>query len=121
MNYRHLAVALVAFAAASPLSAQSVKAGVEAWQRTDYAGAVAIWRPLADKGDPDAAFNLGQAYRFGRGVPLNLADAQEWFERAASKGHVDAEVTLGLRLFQNGNVVLEDQVFLVVSDADRVR
>ena len=30
--------------------------------------AVAIWRPLAEKGDADAAFNLGQAYRLGRGV-----------------------------------------------------
>jgi TPR repeat protein len=104
MKYRYLAVALVAFALASPLSAQSVKAGVEAWQRSDYAGAVAIWRPLAEKGDPDAAFNLGQAYRLGRGVPTNLAAAQEWFERAASKGHVDAETTLGLLLFQNGNL-----------------
>ena len=42
-------------AAAAPLAAQSVKAGIEAWQHADYAGAVAIWRPLAEKGDADAA------------------------------------------------------------------
>jgi TPR repeat protein len=88
---------------AAPLAAQSVKAGIEAWQRSDYAAAVAIWRPLAEKGDADAAFNLGQAYRLGRGVPTNLGAAQTWFERAAQKGHVDAEATLGLLLFQNGN------------------
>ena len=70
-----------------------------------HAGAVAIWRPLADKGDADAAFNLGQAYRLGRGVPLDLAPAQGWLERAARKGHVDAQATLGLLLFQNGNRV----------------
>jgi hypothetical protein len=86
-----------------PVSAQSVKAGIEAWQKADYSAAVAIWRPLAEKGDPDAQFNLGQAYRLGRGVPINLAAAQSWFERAADKGHVDAETTLGLLLFQNGN------------------
>jgi TPR repeat protein len=85
------------------LSAQSVKAGIEAWQRADYAAAVAIWRPLAEKGDADAAYNLGQAYRLGRGVSLNLAVAQTWLERAANSGHVDAETTLGLLLFQNGN------------------
>ncbi|MBV8907575.1 MAG: hypothetical protein JOZ20_01110, partial [Sphingomonas sp.] len=45
----------------APLSAQSVKAGIEAWQHADYAAAVAIWRPLAENGDADAAFNLGQA------------------------------------------------------------
>lgn len=97
-----IAVALAALAAA-PGRAQTVKAGVEAWQRSDYAAAVAIWKPLAEKGDADAAFNLGQAYRFGRGVPMSLADAQTWFETAARKGHVDAQTTLGLLLFQNGN------------------
>jgi TPR repeat protein len=90
-------------AVAAPLPAQSVKAGIEAWQRADYAAAVAIWRPLAEKGDADAAFNLGQAYRLGRGVPTNLGAAQTWFERAANKGHVDAQATLGLLLFQNGS------------------
>jgi hypothetical protein len=97
-----IAAAVCAFAPA-PLAAQSVKAGIEAWQRSDYAAAVAIWRPLAEKGDTDAAFNLGQAYRLGRGVTLNLGAAQSWFERAAQKGHVDAQATLGLLLFQNGN------------------
>ncbi len=97
-----MAVTLAALVAA-PGRAQTVKAGVEAWQRSDYAAAVAIWKPLAEKGDADAAFNLGQAYRFGRGVPMSLADAQTWFETAARKGHVDAQTTLGLLLFQNGN------------------
>jgi len=103
MNCKYfVAVALLA-ASASPLSAQSVRAGIEAWQKSDYAGAVAIWRPLADKGDADAEFNLAQAYRLGRGVPTNLAAAKTWFERAAGQGHVDAQTTLGLLLFQSGD------------------
>ena len=92
-------------AANSHLAAQSVKAGIDAWQKSDYASAVAIWRPLAEKGDADAAFNLGQAYRLGKGVDLNLAAAQTWYERAADKGHLDAQTTLGLLLFQNGNQI----------------
>ena len=96
-------VASAVLMVAAPAFAQSVKAGIEAWQREDYAAAVEIWRPLARRGDADAAFNLGQAYRLGRGVPLNLAEAQGWFERAARTGHVDAQTTLGLLLFQNGN------------------
>lgn len=96
-----LAAALAAIAAAAPLRAQSVRAGIEAWQRADYTAAVAIWRPLAEKGDADAAFNLGQAYRLGRGIPTNLSAAKSWFERAAAKGHIDAQTTLGLLLFQN--------------------
>jgi hypothetical protein len=103
VNCKYLVAAALLIASAAPVSAQSVRAGIDAWQKSDYAGAVAIWRPLADKGDPDAEFNLGQAYRLGRGVPINLAAAKTWFERAAKQGHVDAQTTLGLLLFQNGD------------------
>jgi len=102
---RKLLMALAVAAMAMPAAAQSVKSGIEAWQRGDTAGAVAIWRPLAAKGDADAAFNLGQAYRLGKGVPTDLSQAQSWLEQAARKGHVDAQSTLGLLLFQNGNRV----------------
>ncbi|HEY6048865.1 MAG TPA: SPOR domain-containing protein [Sphingomicrobium sp.] len=103
MKPRHLLLAALLLTASAPLSAQSVKAGIEAWQRSDYVGAVAIWRPLAEQGDADAEFNLGQAYRLGRGVPTSLSAAQTWFERAANQGHIDAQTTLGLLLFQNGD------------------
>jgi uncharacterized protein len=103
MNSKYLVAAVLVALLGAPLSAQTVKAGIEAWQRSDYGSAVAIWRPLAEKGDADAAFNLGQAYRLGRGVTINLGAAQSWFLRAASAGHIDAQTTLGLLLFQNGD------------------
>ncbi|HMI41386.1 MAG TPA: SPOR domain-containing protein [Sphingomicrobium sp.] len=81
----------------------TVKAGVEAWQRGDHAAAIAIWQPLAGKNDADALFNLGQAYKLGIGVSLDLPRAQELLERAARLGHLDAQTSLGLLLFQNGN------------------
>ena len=105
MILKHLVTAALLAAAASSTSAQTVRAGIEAWQHADYDAAVRIWRPLAEKGDADAAFNLGQAYRLGRGVPTNLGAAATWFERAAAKGHVDAQTTLGLMLFENGDRV----------------
>ena len=99
-----LFIALAILVAPAAVTAQpSVKAGVEAWQKGDYAAAVAAWRPLAEKGDADAAFNLGQAYRLGRGVEVNLGAAQTWLARAAEQKHLDAQTTLGLLLFQNGN------------------
>lgn len=96
-------VVVASLLCAVPAAAQSVKAGIEAWQRADYAKAISIWRPLAEAGDADAAFNMGQAYRLGRGVPVNLGQAQNWLEQAASKSHLDAQTTLGLLLFGNGN------------------
>lgn len=94
---------LMALALASPAAAQSVRAGIEAWQKGDNARAVAIWRPLAAKGDADALFNMGQAHKLGRGVPLDLGRAQGFYQRAAEKGHAEAQASLGLLLFQNGN------------------
>jgi TPR repeat protein len=103
LSMSKLALLAALVGAAAPAAAQSVKSGIEAWQRADYTAAVRIWRPLAERGDADAAFNLGQAYRLGRGVQINLAAAQTWFERAARKGHLDAQTTLGLMLFGDGN------------------
>ncbi|MEO6248529.1 MAG: SPOR domain-containing protein [Sphingomicrobium sp.] len=88
--------------ARSPAAAQSSKAGVEAWGRGDYAAALTIWRPLAAHGDADAMFNLGQIYRLGRGVPIDLGEAERWYARAARAGHIDAQTQLGMLLFQNG-------------------
>lgn len=99
-----LAAVAVVMATAAPAAApKTVRDGIEAWQRADYAAAVAIWRPLAEKGDADAAFNLGQAYRLGRGVAIDLAAAQTWLRRAANAGHLDAQTTLGLLLFDSGS------------------
>jgi cell division septation protein DedD len=85
----------------SPAGAD-VKAGVDAWQAGNFDSAVKEWRPLADKGDADAQFNMGQAYKLGRGVPSDLRMAQSWYQKAAQQGHEQAQANLGLILFQNG-------------------
>ncbi len=101
-----LTIALLAglvFGTPSLAQVPSVKAGVEAWQNGDFARATGIWRTLAQKGDADAAFNLGQAYRLGRGVAASSSEAAKWFEKAAAKEHLDAQVSLGLLLFDSGD------------------
>ncbi len=79
-----------------------VKAGVDAWSRGDYAVAVREWEGPAQAGDADAMFNLGQAYRLGRGVPQDAARAEQLYARAAQAGHLQAADTYGLMLFQDG-------------------
>ena len=96
------AMLAAALPAAVPAQA-SVRLGIEAWQNGEHDKAVAIWRALADKGDQDAAFNLGQAYRLGKGVAPDSGEAKKWFEKAARAGHLDAQVSLGLLLFDIGN------------------
>jgi TPR repeat protein len=103
-NARHTiaAIALATALAAAPALAD-VKAGVDAWEAGRYDQAVKEWRALADRGDADAQFNMGQAYRLGRGVPADLKIAQSWFEKSAAQGHQEAQANAGLLLFQNGN------------------
>lgn len=84
------------------VAAPSVRAGIAAWQSGSYDLAIGNWRPLADRGDPDAQYNLAQAYFLGHGVPQNSNLAEQWYERAARQGHQEAEANYGLLLFQNG-------------------
>ena len=101
-NKRALGAAgLLAALVAAPALAD-VKAGVDAWSRGDYAGAVREWEAPAAEGDPDAMFNLGQAYRLGRGVVMDLSRAEALYARAAAAGHLQAADTFGLMLFQDG-------------------
>lgn len=96
--------ALVAFLmllGAAPLLA-SVDAGVAKWRAGDWNGAVAEWVTPAARGDTDALFNMGQAYRLGRGVPLDPKAAIDYYRRAAEKGHVAATANLGITLWQQG-------------------
>lgn len=97
-----IAAAAAACTAAAGSASADVQAGIAAWRAGDYPAAVREWRPLAERGDADAQFNLGQAYRLGRGVPVDLDQAQGWFERAARQGHPQAEANLGLTLYQTG-------------------
>jgi localization factor PodJL len=52
-------------------------------------------RAAAAKGDPNAEFEIGQRFADGRGVPQNLTEAADWFDRAAKQGLVPAQFRLG--------------------------
>jgi uncharacterized protein len=96
------AALLVAPAIAQTAPEDPVKVGVDAWEHGDFKGAVERWRLPAAQGNPDAQFNLGQAYKLGRGVATDLVQAEEWYRKAALQGHPQAQDNYGLALFQNG-------------------
>ena len=105
-----------ALLAAAPALAD-VKAGVDAWTAGDFARAVVEWQGPASAGDPDALFNLAQAYRLGRGVEIDNARARQLYEQAAALGHVKAADNFGLMLFQEGEQ--QKAMPLIQSAADR--
>ncbi len=78
------------------------KAGYDAWERGDWDTALKNWRPLAIAGDPEAQYNMGQAYRLGRGVPADTKTAEDWFRKSASGGNAKGKAAYGITMFQNG-------------------
>jgi cell division septation protein DedD len=109
------ALAATLLAGAAPALAD-VKSGVDAWTRGDYSAAVREWEAPAAAGDADAMFNLGQAFRLGRGVPADAQRAEALYARAAAAGHMQAADTYGLMLFQDGR---RDAALPYLQDAAR--
>jgi uncharacterized protein len=99
---------LAAVLAAVPAFAD-FQAGVDAYQKGDYVGAVKEWRPLAEAGDPIAQFNLGLLYLDGHGVPQSVAEAANWFRRAAEQDYTEAQHNLGA-MYGSGQGVKRDYV-----------
>ena len=91
------AVAAAAFVVlAGPLFAQgSLEGGLAAYRSGDYAKAIELWRPLAEKGDAEAQYRIGTLFAEGRGVQRNDETAVTWFRRAAEHGNAMAQYNLG--------------------------
>ena len=53
-------------------------AGLRAFNQGDYATALTVWRPLAEKGDAGAQYSIGFMYQTGKGrlpgTPLKVSD-----------------------------------------------
>jgi len=99
-----LAVLIAASATADPLSD-----ALAAADRHDYATALRLLRPLADKGNAEAQYGLGDIYLYAEGFPHDDAEGAKWYLRAAEQGHAGAQNSLGgLHLIGRG--VSEDSV-----------
>ena len=80
-----------------------------AYDRRDYAAAVQLCRPLAEKGDARAQLSLGGMYYNGQGVQQDYAEAAKWTRKAAEQGYAPAQADLGV-LYWNGQGVPQDVV-----------
>ncbi len=52
-------------------------------------------RKLAERGDPEAQWQMGVRYYDGDGVTHDDVQAMKWFELAAEQGHINAQSRLG--------------------------
>ena len=106
VTMRRAVSALLLLVASSSVAADFA-AGVEAYDRGDYATALREFRLLADQGDAAAQYNLGFMHDNGVGVPEDDRQAVFWYRKAAEQGDAAAQYNLGV-MYSNGEGVPED-------------
>lgn len=88
-------------------AAADFQAGLQAFEKKDYATALKEWQPIAQRGDANAQYNLGLMYAKGTGVAQDLKQAAQWYEKAAQQGVAAAQYNLGV-MYANGQGVPKD-------------
>lgn len=73
---------------------------LKAYNKGDFATALQIYRPLADKGQVLAEYILGLMYANGQGVPENYGEALKWLQKAAEHGEAKAQFSVGVLYFK---------------------
>jgi TPR repeat protein len=81
-------IALCSFAASA--YAGDIDEGKAAYEHRDYKAAMNLLRPLADQGNAEAQFKVGEMYRNGQGVAKDQTEAYFWYGLAAKGGNGNA-------------------------------
>lgn len=84
-----------------------VRTGIAAYARGDYPRAMREFEAAAEKGDPQALYNLGVAHAEGKAVPADRAKAVDLYRQAAGRGSVLAAFNLG-QAYRKGEGVAAD-------------
>ena len=84
------------------------KKGMEAQREHRYDAAFEHFKNSAEKGHPEAQYELGCCYSKPEGTALNIPEAIRWFHKAAEQGHMNAQYRLG-KLYQAGIGVRESK------------
>jgi TPR repeat protein len=67
----------------------------KAFAKKEYQAALKLFRPLAEKGNALAQYNVALMHRMGLGVTKDQKEAKKWSRLAAKQGNTDAQVMLG--------------------------
>ena len=62
------------------------------------------WLPLAEQGNANTQFNLGNMYYEGKGVKQDYAEAVKWYRKAAEQGNANAQFYLGVNYYKGQGV-----------------
>jgi TPR repeat protein len=83
--------------------------GLSAFNTGDYATALRLWRPLAEREEPRSEAGIGFMYHRGLGLGVDDREAAVWLRRAAEHGQAEGQLMLGI-LFYYGRGVTQSFV-----------
>jgi hypothetical protein len=92
-----VAMLLMNLTVAVPTFAGPVEDGATAILNKDYATAMRLLRPLAERGDAGAQWLVGGMYDEGQGVQQNSGQAAVWYRKAAEQSDGAAQLDLGVK------------------------
>lgn len=75
----------------------------ESKNKTAITNAVAVYKKLAENGNPRAQYCYAVAYEFGRGVKKDIQKAIEWYKKSAEQEYSSAYLSLA-ELYTNGSI-----------------
>lgn len=100
---RHLVAIFAAlWLTATPVNAQSLERGWDAYLAGRYAEAWRELRPLAERGNADAQYYVGTMTQHGHGARAHARRGAEWYDKAGRQGHAPAQFALGFLLYYGG-------------------
>lgn len=79
--------------------------GMLAYEKNDYGRAFLEFSPLADRGDADAQFMLGEMYYSGEGVARDVKKSADYYTKSAMQGNPKGQKALGFIYQMSGSVL----------------
>lgn len=90
-----LAILLLGLTANMPAARASWDEATKAFAKKQYASAAKLFKPLAEKGNALAQYQIALMHRMGLGLTKDQKEAKKWSRLAAKQGNADAQLMLG--------------------------
>lgn len=93
---KRLLCGLMLAAAAGAAMADDLGDADKALRARDFGRAFPLYARLADAGNAEAQFRLGEMYWYGDGMAVDMGKSRAWLQKAAAAGHAGAREALAL-------------------------
>jgi TPR repeat protein len=96
-RFSGLAIAIVVLTLTANMSSANATwdEATKAFAKKQYASAAKLFKPLAEKGNALAQYQIALMHRMGLGLTKDQKEAKKWSRLAAKQGNSDAQLMLG--------------------------